>query len=85
MGEKITLENGTEFDGNVIESGDLFIYIDGSNIKTVFDSLIDPENTSEIEYTQVNGKTITYTGYTKLIAVRDEGNDLITAIMRKGV
>lgn len=83
--EKITLIDGTEFEGNVIESVDLFMYMNGSDIKTVFDSLIEPGNTSEIVYTQANGETITFTGFNKLIAVRDEGNNLITAVMRKGV
>lgn len=83
--EKITLSNGTEFDGNVIDSVDLFMYMNDSNIKTVFDSLIVPANTSSIVYTQANGDEVTYAGYTKMIAVRDEGNNLITAVMRKGV
>lgn len=85
MTEKITLDNGTEFSGYILASNDLFVYVFGENIKTVFDSLIVTGNTSSMVYTQANGNEVTYSGYTKLIAVRDEGNNLITAVMRKGV
>lgn len=81
---KLTLNDGTEFNGDAIFSDDLFLYVHGESMQTVFDSLIDPNNTSEIVYTQVNGEDISFTGYTKLIAVRDEGNDLVTAVLRKG-
>ena len=86
MTEKLKLNDGTELDNSsAILSGDLFVYIHDSNLQTVFDLLIDPENTQKIIYTQANGTSIAYVGYKKLIAVRDEGNGLITAVLRKEV
>ena len=72
MPEKLTLNNGKELeDSSAILSGDLFVYIHDSDLQTVFDLLIDPENTKQIIYTQVNGTLITYVGYKKLRAVTD--------------
>lgn len=87
MPEKIRLNNGFVFNNsNAILTGDLFLYIrDGRDLKAVFDLLIDPEKTKKIVYTQANGEPVTFVGYKKLIAVRDEGNGLITAILRKEV
>ena len=63
--------------------GDLFLYVNGSDLQTVFNLLIDPEKTKKITYTQVNGEKQIFTGFRRLIAVRDEGNGLITAVLRK--
>ena len=82
MDEKITLDGGTEFAGYVLNVGDLFVYVFNSTMYNVFNAFI--ENTGAIVYTQANGEEITFTGYTKLIAVRDEGNNLVTAVIRKG-
>ena len=86
MPEKLTLNDGTELENSsAILSGDLFLYVNGSDLRTVFDLLIDPENTKQIVYTQVNGTLITYVGYKKLRAVTDEDNGLITAVLRREV
>ena len=86
MPEKLTLNDGTELENSsAILSGDLFLYVNGSDLQTVFDLLIDPENTKQIIYTQVNGTLITYVGYKKLRAVTDEDNGLITAVLRRDV
>ena len=86
MPEKLTLNDGTVLDNSsAILSGDLFLYIHDSDLQTVFDLLIDPENTKQIIYTQVNGTSLTYVGYKKLHAVTDEDNGLITAVLRKEV
>ena len=86
MPEKLTLSNGTELENSsAILSGNLFLYIRGEDMKTVFDLLIDPENTEEIVYTMINGEDRTFSGFNKLIAVTDEENGLITAVLRRGV
>ena len=86
MPEKLTLSNGTELENSsAILSGNLFLYIRGEDMKTVFDLLIDPENTEEIVYTMINGEDRTFSGFNKLIAVTDEENGLITAVLRKEV
>ena len=85
MPETIALKNGFDFNGYIVMYGDLFLYMMGADMQDVFTALIEPSNTAEIVYTQANGESITFAGYTKLIAVRDEGNALITAVLRKGV
>ena len=86
MNEKLTLNDGTELENaSAILSGDLFLYIHDSDLQTVFDLLIDPENTEQIIYTRNNGTEVTYEGYTKLKAVTDEGTGLITAVLRREV
>ena len=85
MPEKLTLNDGTVLEGaSALASGDLFVYVPGSDIRTVFGLLIEPENTAQITYTMMDGNDVVYEGYTKLIAVRDEGNSLVTSVMRKG-
>ena len=86
MPEKLTLNDGTVLEGaSALASGDLFVYVPGSDIRTVFGLLIEPENTEEIVYTRNNGEEVAFIGYTKLTAVRDEGSGLITAVLRREV
>ena len=86
METKLTLNDGTEIQlGSAILSGNLFLYIRGEDLRTVFDQLIDPEKTKKITYTEINGEETEYRRYDKLIAVRDEGNGLITAVLRREV
>lgn len=81
----LRLNDGTVLENSsAIISGDLFLYINGYGLQDVFDLLIVPAKTKKIIFTQANGEEITITGYTRLIAVRDEDNGLITAVLRKG-
>ena len=83
MPETLKLNDGSILDGNALLSGDLFLYVNGSDLQTVFSLLIDPNKTKKIVYTMINETKQTFTGYKRLIAVRDEGNGLITAVLRK--
>ena len=86
MAEKLTLNDGTVLDNSsAILSGDLFLYMNGHGMKEVFDLLIEPENVQTITYTQANGDEVVYRRFQKLVAVRDEGSNLITAAMRREV
>ena len=83
--EKLTLSNDVAFDGFALISTQLFLYINNSDLRTVFDAFYNkPNDTGTIVYTMNNGEDVTYDGFTKLIAVRDEGNNLITVVMEKG-
>ena len=85
MPERLTLKNGFILENSsAIQSGSLFLYLRGISLRKAFDLLIEPLNTAEIVYTQMNGDTAVYEGYTKLTAVRDEGGGLITAVLDKG-
>lgn len=83
MQETLTLNGGTVFNGNAILAGDLFLYIYEQTLRRVFEKLIEPGNTAKIAYTQVNGETILFSGYTRLVSVRDEEGGLITAVLKK--
>ena len=86
MPEKLTLNDGTVLEkSNAVISGDLFLYMHDHGLKEIFDLLIDPEKTAKIIYTQNNGTDVTFTGFTRLIAVRDEDFGLITAVLRREV
>ena len=82
---KLKLNDGTVLeDSSAILSDDLFLYMNGYGMQEIFELLIDPEKTKKIIFTQVNGDKVTFTGYKRLIAVRDEDNGLITAVLKKG-
>ena len=83
MTETLKMNDGSILDGNALLSGDLFLYVNGSDLQMVFNLLIDPEKTKKIVYTMINETKQTFMGYKRLIAVRDEGNGLITAVLRK--
>lgn len=83
--ETLTLNNGEVLECTyAIEStGLLFIYSrSGLTIKELCDLLFPSENIVSIISTFAGGSK-TYTGYNKLISVRDEGNNLITAVLKK--
>lgn len=80
---RLILNDGTALDGaSLIRSGlSLFLYIPGLTLAEVFALLIDPEKTERIE--AIDGTTDrVFEHYTKLIAVRDEGN-MITAMLTR--
>ena len=84
--ETLTLNDGTILENShVLESnGNLFVYVNGElTIKDVFDLMYDPEKTKKIVFEISGSKAGTYRGYKKLIAVRDEGNGLVTAVLGK--
>ena len=83
----LTLNDGTVLrDSYILLSGSLFVYVQqaGMTIVELFELLCDPVKTAKIAYTQVNGETITFTGYKKLTSVRDEENGLFTAVLKEG-
>ena len=84
----LTLNDGTVFQNSsaLVSTGNLFVYIlqAGVTLTDVFNAFVDPEKTERIVYTQVNAEEIVFTGYEKLIAVRDEGYGLFTAVLIKG-
>ena len=84
MPEKLRLTDGTELNGNAIKSGDLFLYIYGLEIQEVFALLINREKVRRVIFIQNDGTETAFDGFIRLIAVRDEGDGLITAVLRKG-
>lgn len=85
--ETLTLNNGEVLENSTAleTDGTLFIYTrNNSTVKGLCDALYLPENTVTIIAAYPGGETV-YTGYNKLIAVRDEGGGLVTAVLKRTV
>ena len=82
--ETLKFNDRTLLEGSTILSGDLFLYINGKTMKDVFPLLIEPRKTKKIIYTRNAGDTVEHLGFTQLVALRDEGTGLVTAVLRKG-
>ena len=84
----LTLNDGTVLQNSyALLSDSLFVYVQqyGITLVSFFELFCNPEKTAQIVYTQPNGENVTYTGYERLISVRDEGNGLFTAVLKKVV
>lgn len=83
--ETLRLNDGTVLENaSAIEAApDLFLYVNGANLGAVFHQLCESRRTRRITFHQNNGETAEYTGYTRLTALRDEGDGLVTAVLRK--
>lgn len=83
--ETLTLNDGTEVNGHIIENGDeltIFVYLDGKTIIEGVTLFSDPEKTKRI--TALNhGEEQIYEGYTELWSASHEyGN--CNLVMKKG-
>ena len=79
--ETLTLVDGTELDGHVLESGDeriIFVYLTGMSLAEGYTTFSNAENVSTI--TAMNhGTEHVYEGYTEITAINTEfGNCNIT-------
>ena len=84
--ETLTLNDGTVLEeSNAHRDGEkLFVYIqDGSTLAEVFALLIDPEKTETIVKKAPGMDDQTFEGFTKLLAVQDQENGFITAVLKK--
>ena len=83
--QTLTFNDGTILENSYAIESDvgLFLYIrSGNTLLEVATLCADPENTKKIVEDAGDGTT-TIRGYKKLTAVRDEGNGLITAQLKK--
>ena len=84
--DRLALNDGTVLeDASAILSEDLFLYLNGLSLIRVFQLMCDPARTRRIVYKDNAGQETTFLSYTRLIAVRDEGDGLVTAVLRKDV
>ena len=83
--ETLTLSDGTVLQNAsaILSDNELFVYINDTLFNSVFYQLSDKRRTQSIVYTMVNGEMVVFAGFTRLIALRDEGKGLITAVLRK--
>ena len=83
--ETLTLSDGTVLENSTAleSSGMLFIYTRNHySVKDLCDALFPAENIGHITAVFPGGETV-YTGYSKLVSLRDEGNNLTTAVLNK--
>lgn len=83
--ETLTLNDGTLLSDSSAHQDDarLYVYIrSGAGLQEVFNLLIDPEKTERIVMNAPDFERI-FEGFTKLTAVTDEGNGMITAVLKK--
>lgn len=81
----LTLNDGTVLENSYVLENDsnLFVYTQNEyTVKEVCDALYDPEVTKKI-VTTMGEESVTYRGYKNLIAVRNEGHGLTTAVLKK--
>lgn len=84
MNEKLTLNDGTEITGHLIETETrLFLYMYGITLAEAFNLLNDPEKTKKIVAVRY-GETATVKGYKKLMSISVERDDMISASLKKG-
>lgn len=84
MNEKLTLNDGTELTGHLLETDSrLFLYIYGGlSIGEVFPLVNDPERTKKITAERY-GQTQTVRGYKNLMSISVESNGMISAALKK--
>ena len=84
MDEKLTLNDGTELEGHLIETDiRLFVYVWNRSLGDVFALLNDPEKTKKIVEERF-GQSKTVKGYKRLMSISDEGNGMVSASLKKG-
>lgn len=83
--EQLKLNDGTVLANSSLVQGDpdLFIYMNGITFAGAFNQLIESRKTKKIIYTRNSGDQVVCSGYTRLTALRDEGDGYITAVLRK--
>ena len=83
--EKLRLNDGTEMENAsaILAEPDLYVYANGLTLGDLFHQLCESRKTRKITYTQNNGEKVLFEGYTKLKALRDEEDGLVTAVLRK--
>ena len=83
--ETLTLNDQTVLENSsaIEDENTLFVYTrNGYDMKFVFDSLYDPEKISTITALSTGNERI-YTGYSRLVAVSNEGHNQVSAVLKK--
>lgn len=83
MADKITLNDGTELTGSVIQDENiLWLYIAGETFVSVFNCLSNQDKTRIIKVHEYN-VTNKYTGYTHLFSLREEPGNICAGLERR--
>ena len=85
MNETLTLNDGTELAGHLLERGEkLYLYVTGVTLREAFELLDDPEKTKVIQAERYGAKT-TVRGYKRLFSISDDNgaDGMVCAGLRK--
>lgn len=83
MDEKLTLNNGDELHGHLLETETrLFLYLYEISLADAFAELIEPENTKIIKWERYGDKG-TVRGYKHLVSISEESGGMISASLKK--
>lgn len=83
MDEKLTLNNGEEVQGHLLETDTrLFLYLYEISLADAFALLIEPENTKIIKWERYGTKG-TVRGYKHLVSISEESGGMISASLKK--
>ena len=83
--ENLKLNDGTVLpDCSAMASNtDLFVYLQGIAFKTAFQQFVESRKTKKITYTRNGGEKVVFDGFSRLVALRDEDDGMVTAVLRK--
>lgn len=83
--ENLRLNDGTVLeDSSAIQSGgELFLYMRGISFADGFRAISEKGRTKKIVYTDNGGEKTEFAGFIRPVALRDEGDGLVTAALRK--
>ena len=83
MDEKLTLNDGTELTGHLLETETrLFVYVWELSLAEAFELLNDPEKTKKIIADRY-GETKTVKGYKHLMSISEETGGMIAGSLKK--
>lgn len=83
MDEKLTLNDGTELTGHMLETESrLFVYVWEKTMAEAFELLNDPERTKKIVADRY-GATQTVKGYKHLVSISEEAGGMVSASLKK--
>lgn len=84
MEEKLTLNDGTELTGHLVENDSrLFVYVFDLTLAEVFELLNDPDKTKKIKAVRYGAEQVVK-GYKHLCSVSEENSHMISAMLKKG-
>jgi len=83
MDETLTLNDGTELVGHLLETENrLFVYVWEKTLAEAFELLNDPERTKKI-VAERYGETKTVKGYKHLVSISEESGGMIAGSLKK--
>lgn len=79
------LKNGKEYSGKAVPSGvvELYLFFEGGELKEVYPDVANEKNVAQIVAYDDKGTETIYNGYVKLIAIKQESENLVSVELMK--